>query len=294
MKRYIPRLRNGQPPRQRPLASRLMYRVILLLLVILAPQVRSQIVIPRPKPRTVEQSQGQTARLTSLESFKRDLLVLQQALRGRESEDAVLRRIGEQYRDLEELILEAARQIEPVEMTALMKVARRYGNERHGDELLFQLQVRPMGSATEEIVDTMVSLLREGAKAALFHCVRSSYAGLRRSAVSRLQSRVGPEDIDLALDLSRERKLDLVQAGVSLLGSIDLQESRTRLIELLSQQPVIAGAACEALIAQRAAAVPDLQNLLRRPPLDRSYGFAALALASLEEATGTHPTSQRA
>ena len=126
-----------------------MYRVILLLLVILAPQVRSQIVIPRPKPRTVEQNQGQTARLTSLESFKRDLLVLQQALRSSEAEDAVLRRIGEQYRDLEELILEAARQIEPVEMTALMKVARRYGNERHGDELLFQLQVRPMGSATE-------------------------------------------------------------------------------------------------------------------------------------------------
>ena len=94
------------------------------------------------------------------------------------------------------------------------------------------------------------------------------------------------EDAAFALQLSREQSLDLRLRGVDLLEAIGDDAANQRLVALLAKDPALAAAACIALVRVGPAAVPILQKRVSAPAIDRSYVYAAFALAQIGEATG--------
>jgi HEAT repeat protein len=203
---------------------------------------------------------------------------------------AKLDEMARAYPEMESLILEVARTARPPEMANLMPVARRFGpnsgTTRVGDELLFQLLSRPLGDATHVVVETMATLKGKAAKEALRQCVRGGNPAVRRHAVQVMQPLVNEEDLPFALSLSQEQSLDLQLRGVDLLQAIGQKgiggaAACQRLVALLSKDPALAQAACQALVVLGPAAVATLQAFTAEPPIDRSFGYAAFALAQI-------------
>ncbi|MFK7741899.1 MAG: HEAT repeat domain-containing protein [Planctomycetota bacterium] len=226
--------------------------------------------------------------LNELERFRRDLLDLSGP---RVRIERKLEDMGRAYPKIEELILQVARSARKTEMRRLMVVARRFGRtsgtDRVADELLFQLLARRLGAATAPVVETMAILKGSGAKAALKQCVRGRNAAVRRQSARVLAPLCTvEEDLPFAMSLSREQSLDLRLRGVDLLRAIGGEAASVRLVELLSKDPALAAASCKALIGVGAPSVAALQSHLERPAVDRSFAYAAFALAQIDAANG--------
>ena len=234
---------------------------------------REQQALPQEAPRP----------LTELQKFRRDLVELQGSP---PKVEAKLQEIGLAYPALEPLIVQVARSARVTEMQNLMVAARRFGTPKVGDELLFQLLARPLGEATRQTVEVMALLQGDNAHKALQACIRGRIAAVRRHATDVFVGMVEPGDLEFALQLSSDQKLDLQLRGVDLLAALGEGPARERLVALLSKDPALASYACEALVAIGVGAVPALQALCSQPPIDRGWAYAVFALAQIEQATG--------
>lgn len=256
-------------------------------LLSLVPQVfpGGDIKLPPRKPTVAERKDVRP--LSEIERFRRDLLDMHGP---RVKVEAKLEEMGRAYPQIEALILEVARTARATEMKHLMPVARRFGRtsgtSRVADELLFQLLARKLADATRDVVETMAALKGPDARAALKQCVRARIPGVRRHAVEVLAPMCTQEDVPFALQLSRESSLDLRLRGVDLLQRMGGEAATRRLVELLSKDPALAAASCRALISIGAPAVTTLKERVAAPVVDRSFVYAAFALAQIGDATG--------
>jgi HEAT repeat protein len=224
--------------------------------------------------------------LTELQRFRLDL---QELAIGNPKSDVKLQEMAQTYRDevIEPLILEVARVARAREMQQLTMVARRFPSPAVADELLFQLLARPLGDATRDVLETMAVLRGDDAHRALRECVRGKIAGVRRGAIELLARTATADELPFALQISSEPSLDLQLCGIVLLAAIPDEQARARLVELLAKDPTVAGAACDAMIRAGAAMVPALQQVIRQPPIDRAWVYAAFALAEIGERSQT-------
>ncbi len=260
------------------------------LLFLVVPQVDPGGDLKLPKQPAAAAVQTPVRPLSEVERFRRDL----NELAGPAVKvEAKLQQIAQDYapQALEGLVLEVARGARANEMANLMTVVRRFGprlqpSTKVADELLFQLLSRPLGAATRLVLEAMAGLKGDGAKAALQQCVRARVAGVRRQAAEVLAPLLDAGDLPFAEQLTSEQSLDLQLRGVELLRALPGEGSTQRLVELLSKEPALAGAACAALIAQQRAAVGPLQRLLAAPAIDRGFAYGAFALAQIDAAGG--------
>lgn len=256
-------------------------------LLSLMPQVfpGGDLKLPPKKPTVAKTTDVRP--LKEIERFRRDLVEMAGP---RVKVEAKLEEMGRTYPKIEELILQVARTARTKEMTNLMPVARRFGRvsgtARVADELLFQLLARPCGSATRVVIETMAVLKGKDAKQSLKQCMRASIPAVRRQAVAVLGPLCTKEDFPFVVSLSREQSLDLRIRGVDLLQAVGDGAASQRLVELLSKDPALAAAACIALTRVGSQAVPALQKRVGQPVVDRSYVYAAFALAQIGEQAG--------
>lgn len=257
------------------------------LLLCTLPQVPSGGDLKLPPRSPGRQEPAVVRPLSEGERFRRDL----QAMQGPPAKvEAKLQEIAQSYAPvaLEALMLDVARTARANDLVNLMPVVQRFApaSPRVADELLFQLLSRPLGEATRPVVETMARLKGADAKPALQECVRGRIAGVRRHAADVLAPMLTADDLEFALQLSREQSLDLQLRGVDLLRAIGNEAGCQRLVELLSKDPALAGACCAALVQLGARAVPVLQRLVVEPPIDRGFAYAAFALAQIAHTTG--------
>lgn len=226
-----------------------------------------------------------------IDRFRRDLLDLHTPSKA----DGTLMDLGQRYRSIDSLILAVCRKAGPRELQDLVVVAGRYGTPRVGDEFLFQLLARPLGTATRPVLEAMVALKRadeqgDHHKEALMECIRGRISAVRFHATellaAELQAGATDAELKFALLLSSEPGLDLQLSGVQLLAAIAQPAARQRLLELLSKEPTVAGAACAALVRIGTDAAPVLQQALSAPVIDRAFGYAAFALAMIGDQDG--------
>ena len=223
------------------------------------------------KPETAARPLSEVAR------FQRDV----EHLRGSPSTiERGLTKMQADFPDVRALVITRLRSAGPRELQRLMIVARRFPSAKIADEILFQLLARPVGSATRDMVSTLVALKGSDAKPALQQCILGRVSGTRRQATEAYVPLANADDLGFALSLVDEQKLDVRLSGIRLLGAIPDAEARERLVALLAQNPTVAGAACTALIGVGAAAGPELQALLEEPPIDRSFAYAAFILVA--------------
>lgn len=262
-------------------------------LVLLAlPQVfpGGDIKLPPRKPGAAEPV-AMVRPVSEIERFKRDLAEMQ----GPENKvEARLQEMAGAYAPaaLETLMVDTSRSARANDMQSLMVVVRRFAPasaktmERVGEELLFQLLSRPLAEATRPVLETMVMLKGSAAKAALQQCIQSRIPGARRHAAELIVPMLGGDDVPFAVQLTREQSLDLQMRGIDLLRALPDARSVRRLIELLSKDPTLAGAACSALVGLGQPAVADLQQVLGGPFVDRGFAYAGFALAQIGAAGG--------
>ncbi len=252
----------------------------LLVLSALLPAPQGDLRLPPPRPA---QPETRPVAADEVANFRRTLVNLRTA---GDQFEIRLQALPQQFRDLEGLIIQVARQARSREMQDLMAVARRYGTTKVGDELLFQLLTRSMGEATRDVIAAMAQLKGNDAKAALKECVRGRQSAVRRAATELLVGMMTVEDLPFALELSGDQALDLQLAGCDLLGAVADERAWQRLVELLAKEATVAGAACTQLLRIGAPAVPALQQALAAPPIDRTHAYAAFVLAQTQAVTG--------
>lgn len=257
------------------------------LLLSLAPQIfpGKDLKLPPKKPSVAEATEVRP--LKEIERFRRDLVEMGGP---KVKVEAKLEEMGRAYPKIEDLILEVARTARATEMRHLMPVARRFGRvsgtDRVGDELLFQLLARSCGAATRSVIETMAVLKGPNSKDALKQCMRASISAVRRQAIPVLGPMCTVDDFGFVVALSREQSLDLRIRAVDLLRAIGDAPASARLVELLSKDPALAAAACLALIRIGPNAIETLQKRVLAPSVDRSFVYAAFALAQIGEQTG--------
>lgn len=234
-------------------------------------------------PRRAEQPQQPREAVrpqSELQRFRRDLTEMQGVA---PKVEAKLLEMGLAYPDLESLIVEVARSAGVNEMTNLMVVARRFGTAKVADELLFQVLARSLGDATRSTVETLATLKGADGKAALAACIRGRQAAPRKHATDLYVTMVDDTDLPFALELAGDQKLDLQLRGVDLLGAIGSPPAQQRLLALLSKDPALAAYACATLIRLGERAAASLAAVCNEPPIDRSWAYAAFALAEIAQ-----------
>ncbi|MBK8097131.1 MAG: HEAT repeat domain-containing protein [Planctomycetes bacterium] len=239
--------------------------------------------LPPRETRPTTSAPAATRPLTEVQQFRRDLRELSGP--GPKVE-ARLQEIVQKYPAVEPLILEVARAAQSDELQRLILVARRVGTPKVADELLFQALARPIGGASRPVLEVVYELKGADGKKALQDCIKGRIPGTRRAAADIYVTVATLDDLHFALQISAEQGLDLQLTGVQLLAVLNEERARQRLLELLAKEPPLAAAACQALIAQGAAAVPTLQKAATEPPIDRGFAYTAFALAQIGDATG--------
>lgn len=241
--------------------------------------------LPPKKPTAAKAAEVRPLR--EIQRFRRDLVEMSGP---RVKVEAKLEAMGRAYPKIEDLILQVARTARATEMNNLMPVARRFGRvsgtPRVADELLFQLLARPCGAATRAVIETMAVLKGADAKQSLKQCMRASIPAVRRQAIEVLGPLCTKDDFPFVVALSREQSLDLRLRAVDLLQAIGTADASARLVELLSKDPALAASACLALIRVGDGAVETLQKRVAAPVVDRSFVYAAFALAEIGQRTG--------
>ncbi len=261
----------------------------LCLLVCLCPQEGSKgrLVLP-PPPAPPPKAAPAPTQLSEVERFQRDVFPLRRSAQlSRNAEDLILTRLGADFARPQDLALAFARRAADDELHGLIKVLQRYGEPAVVAELLQLLQSRPMGSATRDAVAAVVALSGDGAKAALLTAFASRYAGVRKAATDLLLARVDHGDLPRLLELSRDANRDVQRKALFLLGALPYPPAQERLLEALSDaDPTIAAAACQSLIDHGPDVAPLLEPVVSRAAVGRSFGYAAYALAAIEDLSG--------
>lgn len=205
----------------------------------------------------------------------------------RAEEAAVVAMIGRDFDAVADRCVAAARAAEPDVVGRLMRVLIVHGTPEHAKDLQFLLLTRPLLDATASVVETMATIARDTAADRLLGCLTASRAVVRHHAAAALATRLRPEDAEALLALTQQADTDVRIKALRLLGSVPpTPPVRARLIAALGEDPGLADAAVEALIAHGAEPAADLQAILRRPARGRATGHAALALCAIEDATG--------
>lgn len=260
----------------------------LCLCAVLVPQGESRSRLVLPPVKDASRPEPAASQASPLERFHRDVMRLRRSLRlSDKSRELILAHLEATYEDAAGLALRLAAKADADLMHGLLQVLRRFGGSQHCGELQFLVLTRPFGSATRAAVTTLAELAGEDAKEALLACLTSRYAGVRKAARDLLLARLEESDLPRILELSRDEREDVRRKALFLLGALPYPPARARLIEALSApSPTLAAIACRSLIAHGTDHIADLQAIVSRAPLDRSFGYAAFALAQLENQTG--------
>lgn len=198
-----------------------------------------------------------------------------------------LQRMGERFRQPAQLALGALRKADADLAFGLLKVVQRFGAADEGRELLYIALTKPYGSATREVLSTMAALLQGDAREALFQCLAASIPGVQRAARELLQGQLVAEDLPRLLELAGDRRTEVAGPAMELLGVLPSPQARECLLRgLRSTDVVLAQTACNALLAHGLEAAPDLAAIVAAPARDRGFGYAAFALALLEDRHG--------
>jgi HEAT repeat protein len=239
---------------------------------------------PQQAPGSAPQDPARPA--GSDEAFLREVRELRRSLFVPESkQQAIVERVGGSFDRVPERCVALMRSEGPDMVHALMTVLRVHGRPEHAEELEFLLLTRPFRSATEVVLDTMAIIAREQAAERLFACLTASRPNVRHHAAELLGARLRPEHAERLILLSQQAELDVQIKALRLLGAVPpTPPVRARLRAALSEDPRLAEAAVEALVRHGAEPAADLQEILRRPALGRETGYAALALAAIEDA----------
>lgn len=267
-----------RPPRGPALLQPMTFATTLICLSLACPQ--GGLRLPEPSKQDAAAAATVARPVPEVDRFRRNLSEMQGPA---PKVDALLQEMAQSYPSIEPLVIEVARSARPVEMTNLMVVARRFGTPRIADELLFQLLARPLGDATRSVVETMATLKGADAKKALKDCIRGRIAAARHHAVAAIAPLCDAADLEFAVDLTGEQSLDLQLRGVDLLRYVPATGAPERLVQLLSKDPALAAAACQALVQVGDRSVPALQQLCAAPPIDRGFVYAAFALAQIAD-----------
>ncbi|MHC5071908.1 MAG: HEAT repeat domain-containing protein, partial [Planctomycetota bacterium] len=255
------------------------------------PQPRKgRIELPTPKPPE-RQPQDVPLKRNDVDQFQRAVFNLRRSRHAPTKEvEAILRQLRHDFDEPNRLALRLAGKVDADQLFGMMRVLQRYGNEKDADELQFLLLTRSMGNATEITARTMTELKADQgkAKAYLLDLLRARFAAVRKVASELLKERVDSSDLPRLLQLSHSQKSDVRRKVIRLLGCIPEPASRKRLLQIMVRNAGLAGVACTALVAHGPTAVPDLQAIASQPAANWAFGYAALALARLEEATGKH------
>ena len=200
-------------------------------------------------------------------------------------EEQLLYQLGDRFKreDIAERTLVFARRADPDRLYACMRVLELYGSPEHGDRIKYLLLTRRFRKATDAGVDVMVKLMGASADDALFELLRSERASVRARASEHLTKRVGPALVGRVLNLAQQGSKDTSLEAIRLLGSCGSDEVDPHLIGWLSANPAFAMAAVGALQARGESAADDLRAVLEQPARDRSFAYAALALACIDE-----------
>jgi len=145
----------------------------------------------------------------------------------------VIGRNVEAYPDIARRIVEEGHEI--ANHTWTHPQLSRLSSPRVADEILFQLLARPCGDATPVMVETLAHMLGSDARDALRQLIRGRISGARRAATDIYTRLCDEDDLDFALELVDEQKLDLRLSGVELLGAVPAARARQRLCELLTR-----------------------------------------------------------
>lgn len=202
------------------------------------------------------------------------------------TEEDLLRRIGVDFEDAAKRAVKLARSADADLMHGVMRVLATYGGEPEAQEIKFLLHTRSFGKATPIAVGTMATIARGAARELLFDCLTASREFVRRAAATELESRVTPDDVPRLVTLASQGKSDVRVRALRLLGRVPDQQSLGVLVNALRDGSRYAVEACRALINAGSTVVPALTEILERPASSHEFGFAAFALASLEESTG--------
>ena len=262
---------------------------LLFTLAALCPQGEggSRLVLPKPAAH-VQGSEAPAEQVPEIQRFKQDVMELRRSKRLSEaSQDLVLKKIYGAYSDPSKLALQLAR-TEPADVLhGLLQVVRRFGSQTDAKTLEYLLLTRPFRSVTRVGVTVMCELAGERQKESLVSCFTSRYSSVRKAAADRLLGVIDQSDLPAMLEFTRSERADVVRKAVFLLGALPYPESQARLVELLSgSDPTTSATACRSLIDHGPEVAPALQEILARPALDHSFGYAAFALAIMEDQTG--------
>ncbi len=299
-RRYHPRPRPDRwitPPttrtRTQPLPSHNMLWIASLALVI-APQ---EIVIKsRPdslRMRGAESRQqdprARSTRDLKQEQFEKRLFSLRRSLHLSKSKElALIRKLTDDFDALPQRCLRFARTADQDVAYALMRVLEVFGSRDDADDLKFLLLTRSFGTSTQTCVKTLHMLLpnKADAKRALLDLLTATKDAVRRYAAIELAPLVAPDDSRTLITLTEQGRRDVQLKCLRLLGYVDTDAARERLIRAFEQKATLAEAACRGMITQGEKAIPALQKIVEMPALGRSFGYAVFALTSVEEKVG--------
>lgn len=243
-----------------------------------------RLVVPARPPGTSAPQEPQAVRSGRDEAFQQRILELRRSLHLADvTEGALLQRLGQDFDAVGERAARLLRTSNADVAYACARALELYGEPRHAEELEFLLLTRRYGDATDVLVETMARLARGEARARLFSCLTADQSVVRRAAAEALADRVGPDDAEPLITLSRDARVDVQLKALRLLGRVPPSpEVRQRLLDALGQDPGTAAAAVEAWIDLGPGAAGDLQEVLRHAATGRSFGYAALALVGME------------
>ncbi|MEM7200062.1 MAG: HEAT repeat domain-containing protein [Planctomycetota bacterium] len=260
----------------------------LCLLAVLAPQTagrQGRLVLP-PAPQPV--TQRAAPQLSELDRFHRAVMPLRRSSQlSATSRDLELARLRADFETPQVHALTLARTAGPDVAYGLFAVLERYGDAAQVEETLFLLLTRTFGVATRAGMDALVALAGSDAKRILLQCLAARYSGVRKAATDLLLARIDASDLPVLLELSRDGARDIRRKALFLLGAVPHPEAQERLIAALSDRdPLIAATACESLIAHGPDVAEQVQPIVARPATGRRFGYAAFALAQLENLSG--------
>src|SRR5688572_15149740 len=134
--------------------------------------------------------------LDELQRFHKDVLPLRRTVHLSQSAEALLlTKLSVDFGEPGKLALELLPKVGDDEAHGLMKVLVRYPSAEAGQHLHYLLLTRAFGEATPMVLDTMVKLLGEQAKSALFDCITAKFSGVRQAATDRLLAHVDAGDL---------------------------------------------------------------------------------------------------
>ena len=262
--------------------------------VVVPPTKKGRITLPG-QLRVQGQQQAGVARIRNdAAQFHRDVIDLRRSkFLKPQDEEALMQILQRDYDKPAAMAVALAATSRADLVYGLMKVVDRFGEMYNAEELHFQVLTKPLGQATERVIQTIVRKSGGSAKEKLLDYLSSKYTPVRQAAVKLLPPLLSEEDVPRILALTRDRKSDIRRKAVQVSVKMDSVELRARLLQMLQQDSGVAGEVCRALIASGPRVVPDLVEIVENPARSRAFGYAAFALVTLERQQGSKYLTQQ-